>query len=364
VDNRIYSDLIPVLNASAVNHENQIYAMPNITMQMIAEMTGVSLKTVSRVVNKESGVSQAPREKVETVIRQVDFQPNPSARGLAAARSFLIALLYDNPSTAYIIGLQDGALAACREHNFGLLIDPCNHMDEDLVNDVRSLARRSRVDGLLLSPPLCDMEELLDMLDERGLKYVRISPLDRNDRSPFVYADEFEAAYKMTEYLVSQGHIRIGFVTGHPHRSGTEMRLDGYTSAMTDNALEVDPGLVIPGDYTFESGEAAARKLLRMEDRPTAIFASNDYMAAGVLKVANQMKLRIPYDLSVAGYDDAPLAQRMWPRLTTVRHPVAQVCSEATELLISYLNGETPEFDADTIHSELVIRESTGPLVD
>ena len=338
--------------------------MPNITMQMIAELTGVSLKTVSRVVNKENGVKKETREHVEAAIKQLDYQPNPSARGLAAARSFLIALLYDNPSTAYIISLQDGALAACKEHNFGLLIDPCNHRDRNLVNDIRSLARRSRIDGLLLTPPLCDMEDVLDMLDERKLKYVRISPLEKNDRSPFVYADEFQAAYRMTEYLISQGHVRIGLVTGHPHRSGTEMRLQGYRKAIEDNAIGVEDELIIPGDYTFESGESAARRLLRADKRPTAIFASNDYMASGVLKVASQMKLRVPYDLSVAGYDDAPLAQRLWPRLTTVRHPVEQVSREATEILIRYLNGETTEFNPETIHSELVIRESTGPLLD
>ena len=338
--------------------------MPNITMQMIAEMTGVSLKTVSRVVNKESGVSARTREKVEAVIRDLDYQPNPSARGLASARSYLIALLYDNPSTAYIISLQNGALAACREHNYGLLIDPCDHKDEDLVNGVNSLARRSRVDGMLLTPPLCDMADLLDMLDARGLKYVRISPLEHNDRSPFVYADELQAAYRMTEYLVSQGHDRIGLITGHPHRSGTEMRIKGYSRAIEDSSLELDPDLVVPGDYTFEAGEAGARKLLRMADRPTAIFASNDYMASGVLKVAQQMKLQVPYDVSVAGYDDAPLAARLWPRLTTVRHPVEQVCREATELLIGHLRGEPGHFDPSVIRSELVIRESTGPRVD
>ena len=338
--------------------------MPNITMQMIAEMTGVSLKTVSRVVNKENGVRQATREKVEAVIRQLDYQPNPSARGLASSRSFLIALLYDNPNSAYIISLQNGALAACREHNYGLLIDPCNHMDENLVDEVRSLARRSRMDGLLLTPPLCDTESLLDMLDERGLKYVRISPLAHNDRSPFVYADEFQAAYRMTEYLASQGHTRIGMVRGPKHRSGAEMRLKGFKKAIEDHALDLDPELIVPGDFTFGSGDAGARQLLRLADRPTAILAANDDVASGVLKVAQQMKLRVPYDLSVAGYDDAPVARHLWPRLTTVHHPVEQLCKEATELLIRHLKNEPAEFDPDTIHSELVIRESTGPLVD
>ena len=338
--------------------------MPNITMQMIAEMTGVSLKTVSRVVNKEPGVSPGTREKVEAVIRQLDYQPNPSARGLASARSFLIALLYDNPSTAYIISLQNGALAACREHNYGLLIDPCDHHDEGLVSGVKSLARRSRVDGMLLTPPLCDMDELLDMLDERGLKYVRISPLEHNDRSPFVYADEFQAAYRMTEYLISQGHSRIGLITGHPHRSGTEMRLKGYSKAIEDTSLELDPELIVPGDYTFESGESGARKLLRLPNRPTAIFASNDYMAAGVMKVANQLKIRVPYGLSVSGYDDSPVARHIWPPLTTIKHPVEQVAEQAARQLIQHLNDESPDFSPDSIHSHLVVRESTGPLPD
>jgi len=333
-------------------------------MQMIADAAGVSMKTVSRVVNKESGVNEKTRERVAAIIEELDYQPNPAARGLAAARSFLIALLYDNPSTAYIIGLQNGALDSCRAHNFGLLIHPCRHQDDDLSEQIKLMARQSRVDGLLLTPPLCDMEGVLDMLDARKLKYVRISPLDKNDRSPFVFADESKAAYTMTEYLVSQGHSKIGFITGHPHRSGTEMRLKGYLQAIEDNLLEPDPSLIIPGDYTFESGEAGARKLLRSENRPTAIFACNDYMAAGVLKVAAQMKLRIPYDLSIAGYDDAPLAQRLWPRLTTIRHPVEDVCRQATELLIDYLKDGSMKFAPDSIHSELVVRESTGPFLD
>lgn len=338
--------------------------MPNITMQMIADIAGVSLKTVSRVVNQESGVNIKTREKVAGIIERMDYQPNLSARGLAAARSFLIALLYDNPSTAYIISLQSGALASCEDKGYGLLIHPCEHKASDLIERVKLLARQTRIDGLLLTPPLCDMEELLDMLDERELKYVRISPLEKNDRSPFVYADEFEAAYKMTEYLVSQGHRRIGFITGHPHRSGTEMRLKGFSKAMEDHHVELDPSIVIEGRYTFESGELAARKLLVAENRPTAIFASNDYMASGVLKVANQLKIRVPYDLSIAGYDDAPMAQRLWPRLTTIRHPVEQVSKQATDLLIHHLKDEPTEFDPDSIHSELVVRESTGPLLD
>lgn len=338
--------------------------MPNITMQNVANVAGVSLKTVSRVVNNESGVKKATRDKVRQIIDELEYQPNPSARNLASARSFLVGLMYDNPSTAYIIGLQNGALSTCRLHNYELLIHPCNHQDADLVKKIRTMARQSRVDGLILTPPLCDKNDLLDMLDERALAYVRISPLERSDRSPFVYADEYQAAYKMTEYLISQGHYRIGFITGHPNRSGTVMRLRGYQQALQDNAINYDESLVEEGLYTFESGEAGARRLLRSDVRPTAIFASNDLMAAGVLKVAHQMKLRMPYELSVCGYDDAPLAERTWPRLTTVRHPVKKVAEQATSLLIRTLNGEPTEFDPESIHSELVVRESTGPMMD
>ena len=338
--------------------------MPNITMQKVAELAGVSMKTVSRVVNKEDGVKQETRRKVLAVIEQLEYQPNPSARGLASARSYLIALLYDNPSTSYINGLQNGVLTACRERDYGLLIHPCKHDDVNLCQNIKLMARQSRVDGLVLTPPLCDLEEVLDMLDGRGLKYVRISPLEHNDRSPVVYADELKAAYRMTQYLVSQGHVRIGFIAGQANRSGTEMRLQGHTQALEDNAIEVDPSLIIPGEYTFESGEAAARKLLRLGDRPTAIFACNDYMAAGVMKVANQMKIRVPYELSISGYDDSPLAHHIWPRLTTIAHPVEQVAKQAASLLIKHLNGEPAVFYPDSIHSELVLRESTGPLLD
>jgi LacI family transcriptional regulator len=333
-------------------------------MQNVADVAGVSLKTVSRVVNKEGGVKVETREKVRRVIEELDYQPNPSARNLASARSYLVGLMYDNPNSAYIIGLQNGALRTCRRHGFELLIHPCNHRDEDLVQKIRAMARKSRVDGLMLSPPLCDMEALLGMLDERGLAYVRISPLEQNQRSPFVYADEYQSAYKMTNYLITQGHYRIGFITGHPNRSGTEMRLKGYKHALRDNAIDFDESIVEEGLYTFESGEAGARRLLRSKQRPTAIFASNDLMAAGVLKVAHQMRLRMPYELSVCGYDDAPLAERTWPRLTTIRHPVEQVAEQATSLLIRKLNGEPAAFDPELIQSELVIRESTGPLMD
>ena len=333
-------------------------------MQKVADIAGVSMKTVSRVINKEDGVNKETRKRILAIVEELDYQPNLAARGLAAARSFLIALLYENPSDSYITALQDGALTSCREHEYGLLIHPCKHNDTNFCDSIKRMVRHSRVDGLILTPPLCDLEEVLDMLDDRGLKYVRISPLEENDRSPVVYADEFSAAYRMTEYLVSQGHTRIGFVTGHPNRSGTERRLKGYKQALKDSELRLDPSLIIPGKYTFESGEAAARKLLRMKDRPTAIFASNDYMATGVLKVAHQLKIRVPYELSISGYDDSPLAHHVWPRLTTIDHPVKLVASQATSLLIKHLNNEPAIFSPDSIHSELIIRESTGPFLD
>ncbi len=333
-------------------------------MQKVADIAGVSIKTVSRVINKEHGVNKETRKRILAIVEELDYQPNLAARGLAAARSFLVALLYENPSDSYITALQDGALTSCREHDYGLLIHPCTHHDPGFCDSIKRMVRQSRVDGLILTPPLCDLEEVLDMLDDRGLKYVRISPLVEGDRSPVVYADEFIAAYRMTEYLVSQGHTRIGFVTGHPNRSGTERRLKGYKQALTDSELQLDPSIIIPGEYTFESGETAARKLLKMKDRPTAIFASNDYMAAGVLKVAHQLKIRVPYELSISGYDDSPLAHHVWPRLTTIDHPVRLVAKQATSLLIKHLNGKPAIFDPDSIHSELVIRESTGPFLD
>ena len=336
--------------------------MKKITMQDVAERAGVSSKTVSRVINNEPRVRESTRKKIQQVIDELDFQPNKSAQSLAADRSLLLGLLYDNPSSAYIINLQAGVLDACNEFGYGLVIHPCENNSPDLLPKLRNLLASSRMDGLVLTPPMTENRQLLDFLDSSSTPYVLITPLDLEQSCPLVSIDDVLAARKSVQHLIDFGHKRIGLVLGARQRSGTEMRLLGYQQALEENNISFDESLVVQGDFTFESGVTAGLQLLRQPQPPTAIFASNDYMAAGVMKVASQLRISIPYELSVCGFDDTPVARYLTPTLTTVRHPVERLAQHAGELLIQQLKRYLKPVDTVDLQSELIMRESTGPI--
>ena len=336
--------------------------MKKMTMQDVAERAGVSSKTVSRVINNEPRVSESTRKKIQQVIDELDFQPNKSAQSLAADRSLLLGLLYDNPSSAYIINLQAGVLDACNEFGYGLVIHPCENNSPDLLPKLRNLLASSRMDGLVLTPPMTENRQLLEFLDNNSTPYVLITPLNLEQSCLLVSIDDVLAARQSIQHLVDFGHKRIGLILGARERSGTEMRLLGYQQALEENNIPFDEGLVVQGDFTFESGVTAGLQLLRQPQPPTAIFASNDYMAAGVMKVASQLRISIPYELSVCGFDDTPVARYMTPTLTTVRHPVEQLAQHAGELLIRKLKKHLEGAESEELHSELIVRESTGPL--
>ncbi len=337
--------------------------MKKMTMQDVAERAGVSSKTVSRVINNEPRVSDSTRKKIQQVIDELDFQPNKSAQSLAADRSLLLGLLYDNPSSAYIINLQAGVLDACNEFGYGLVIHPCENNSPDLLSKLRNLLASSRVDGLVLTPPMTENRQLIDFLDSNSIPYVLITPLNLEQSCPLVSIDDVQAARQSIQHLIDFGHKRIGLILGARERSGTEMRLSGYQQALEENNISFDESLVVQGDFTFQSGVTAGLQLLRQPQPPTAIFATNDYMAAGVMKVASQLRISIPYELSVCGFDDTPVARYMTPTLTTVRHPVEQLAQHAGELLIRKLKKHLERSESEELHSELIVRESTGPVV-
>ena len=336
--------------------------MNKVTMQDVADLAGVSSKTVSRVVNNEPKVRSDTREKVQKIINELNFQPNKSAQSLAADRSLLMGLLYDNPSSAYITQLQAGVLAACNSHGYGLVIHPCDNEDDALLSNLQLLLASSRMDGVILTPPLTENKVLLDYLDVNNIPFVLISPLDQEQSTPLVYTDDTLAAKQSVQHLIDFGHKRIGFILGARQRSGSEMRFLGYKEALAENNIAFDNALVVDGDFTFESGELAAQQLLRLDQPPTAIFASNDYMAAGVMKAAIHLRISVPYELSVCGFDDLPVARYLTPTLTTVQHPVSLLAENAGKLLIKQLKKYADEFELEEVHAELVVRESTGPL--
>lgn len=331
------------------------------TIDNVAALAGVSIKTVSRVVNKEPNVRLATQEKVLKAIAELDYRPNMSARSLAGNRSYVLGLLYDNPSANYVIDVQDGVLSVCRAQGYDVLIHPCNHRDKGVAGEIQELIRQTRIDGLILTPPLSDVESILNLLATSKVPFVRIAPTVQKGICPYVETNDAEAAYDMTCQLIAQGHRRIGFVSGHPDHLAVARRYEGYRAALVENDLPQDAQLVVQGYNSFESGEEAAHQLLGLRPRPTAIFAANDDMAAGVMMVAHQMGIDIPGELSVAGYDDTPVAHQIWPSLTTVRQPIQAMAQKATDLLLKQLKGKDVQLPASMLSSSLILRDSTGP---
>jgi LacI family transcriptional regulator len=215
---------------------------------------------------------------------------------------------------------------------------------------------------VILTPPVCDNLTVLDVLEAEGVPYVRLSPDQDLGRSAHVRMDDARAAYEMTAHLIGLGHVDIGFIKGHPDHGASHLRYDGYAAAMAEHGHPVREDRVEQGYFSFRSGFEAAERLLAGEDRPTAIFASNDDMALGVMAVANRLRLNVPETLSVAGFDDTPGAKVVWPQLTTVRQPIQAMAAAAADLLLSRATGGEGEGPPSRLLDfELVVRESTGP---
>jgi len=331
------------------------------TITDVAELAGVSIKTVSRVLNQEPNVRPATQARVSRAIAKLNYRPSMSARSLAGHRSFLLALLYDNPSASYVTNIQNGVLKTCRAQNYEVLIHPCEYKDPGLDKNITDLVRNSRVDGLILTPPLTDSEPLIALLKKLEIPYVLISPSSNSVFTWAVGTNDRQVCSDMVQHLCGLGHRRIAFILGHPDHSALANRYAGYQDGLQVCGLKLSKQLCVQGFNSFESGEQCARKLLKLKQPPTAIFACNDDMAAGAMKAAHELGVKVPAQLSVAGFDDIPLASQIWPSLTTVRQPIQKMGEIATELLLRRFRKQSPDdFDRVT-KSQLVVRDSTGP---
>lgn len=324
------------------------------TVGDVARQAGVSLMTVSRVVNEAPKVAAATRARVRAAIQALSFVPNRSARSLRSRRSHWIAVLGRTPGDAtrpdaysYLADLQAGLIARCRQEGYHVAFDSAPAQPEDAAVLARGLAQRVAPDGVVLLPPLSDDLALLDAMRSLGLPLVRIAPRGRDeDASPCVLMDDRAAAQEMTEYLLRLGHRRIGFIRGHPDHVASAQRLAGFRAALKAHGVASLRGDVIAGRFTAESGAIAARALLERavaagRTRLTAIFASNDDMAAGCLAAAHERGIRVPEDLSVAGFDDTYVAAMLYPPLTTLRQPIYDMGFAAAHQLLRLLrDGE------------------------
>jgi LacI family transcriptional regulator len=341
--------------------------MPKATIDDVAKLAGVSIKTVSRVVNREPNVREVTRAKVEFAIAQLNYRPNQAARSLASHNSRLICLIYDDPSAydvpsaGYIIRMQEGALRACREAGYELIIHPCAFRDKHVGRELKDLIERVRPDGIVVAAPLSNMPKIVRAVEATGTPLIRMSPGSARGRQSSVSTNDREISAEMTRYLASLGHTKIAFITGHPDHKAVGNRFLGYKDGLEQSGLKFNEHLVADGDNSIGSGEACAMKLLKRKNRPTAIFAANDDMAAGVIRVADRLRIKVPDELSVAGCDDIALAQQVYPALTTIRQPLSSMAERAAVNLIEWISSKETPTDNEVVPGSLKFRESTGP---
>lgn len=316
----------------------------SVTIYEVAEAAGVSIKTVSRVLNGEAHVREALRERVAAAVERLGYRPSRSARALAGSGSSLIAAFVDAELTVehlrsgrgndYLSRLELGALIECREAGRHLMVELIDHGSRTLERDVALLISSLRPDGVLLTPPISDSRPVMDVLERTETPYVRIGPERELDRGSRVYMDDRGAIQEVARRLIALGHRRIAFLAGSPRYNASEVRRQGFVDAMAEAKLQVRAEWMLQGDFTFESGLACAELLLSGRERPTAVVASNDDMALAVVQTARRFGVDVPGELSVTGFDDTPSAQFSVPPLTTVRQPVAEMSAHAVRRLL------------------------------
>jgi LacI family transcriptional regulator len=330
-------------------------------MHDVAKHAGVSPMTVSRALSGDAYVEATTRQRVQAAVKELGYSPNVAARNLARASTVHIGLLYNNPSAAYLNELLVGVLEQSSHAGCQIVLEKCGARAERAAIE-RLL--RDGVGGVILPPPLSDSNMALEALRAAKIPFIAVAT-GRDDTGLSIRIDDLEAAAAMTRYLLSLGHRDIGFIIGAANQTVSAQRQAGFEKALQDAGLTVHPEWVKQGSFSYRSGLQAAEQILSSSRRPTAIFASNDDMAAAAIAVAHKVHLDVPKDLTVVGFDDTPLATTIWPALTTVRQPVAAMARKAVELLLEEIRKrrltETLEPLQHFMNFTLVKRESSAP---
>lgn len=331
------------------------------TIADVAREAAVSAMTVSRVVNNDTRVSVATRALVDAAIRRLNYSPNLAARSLAGAQVIRIGLLYANPSANYLSELLVGTLDSASHADVQLVVERCP-LGEEAAVATRLL--QNGIDGLVLSSPLCDSAALIRTIAAANVPAVALGSGIPSPNPLAVSIDEFAAAETMTRHIIGLGHRRIGFVTGDATQSESVLRLAGYRAALASAAIAADVALIAPGQFTFRSGLDAGDRLLDATDPPTAIFASNDDMAAGVITAAHRRGLVVPAELTLCGFDNTTLATAIWPELTTIHQPIAEMARAGLTLLAREIRSRRAGSPSTNPHITLdvflVKRDSDG----
>ncbi len=336
---------------------------PKPTINDVAAKAGVSKKTVSRVINGAQGLSAPTLEKVQAAIADLGFVPNPQARALALRRNFQIVLFHDNPNAQTVLNFQNGVLHAIKDTDFALVVRPVEARSENMLEDIQNFLERQRPWGAMLLPPISERDDLAKLLQNQGVRYVRIGSAILDKPEHCIASNDQQVVEFAVNQLIAKGHKDIGFVRGPEGFRSAQERESGFLSAMNTAKLDLTDERRAQGNYRFESGVLAGQKLLNRPDRPTAIFASNDEMAAGVMHSARDLGINVPTELSIIGFDDSPTASHLWPQLTTVRWPIyAMGQLAAQKLLPEFLPNVDLSNLPVTLESTLIERASVSPI--
>ncbi|MGV1683869.1 LacI family DNA-binding transcriptional regulator [Sphingopyxis sp. NJF-3] len=327
------------------------------TLDDVAMIAGVSAKTVSRVVNRDANVSAATRERIEAAIRETGYRVNQAARSLAASRSFLIGAFMPHISSFYFAEIFRGAANACRQHGYHLVLEEFDHGADSVVDRYEQGLRGAHCDALILTPPVCDDERLLDALDRDGLPYVRIAPGKQFTRSKAVSADERQGVEQLARHLWERGRRRFAIIAGPDDHTAAMVREKAFRDTLAvlgGNPANVSLARIELHDIISEAGRIATQHLLRnAETLPDAIFAFNDEVAIGTMAAVRDLGLSIPEDIAVAGFDDSYIAQLAWPPLTTVHQPIADLAFQAVAIIA---DAHVASLDTIFLPTNLVVR--------
>ncbi|HEX5789345.1 MAG TPA: LacI family DNA-binding transcriptional regulator [Woeseiaceae bacterium] len=344
-------------DASAARNGGKV----RLTITDIARMAGVSKKTVSRVINHSGLVKEETRERILAIVNKHGYQPDPQARALALRRSTLVALISNQPNPQYIVDIQGGILEGMAGTPYQLVIRPCDRTSPTLYDDICDIVLHQKLFGVILTPSISEDDELIGRLRQIGCPYVRIAAVSLDSPENMIETHDYVGAAEAARHIAELGHQRIAHIRGPETFLSAAERLRGFRVGLAEFGMKVEDRYLKYAGYTFESGMECGKQLLGMDVPPTAIFTGNDEMAIGVYQAVRQAGLRIPEDLSIVGFDDSPMATRIWPPLTTVRLPIVHMGRIAVQLLVS--NHDRVSMSpppATSVMPSLVVRESTG----
>lgn len=334
-----------------------------VTILDVARHAGVSAMTASRVINGNTRVGAELRERVLASVQALGYRPNLAGRSLRTRGSARIGVLYSNPSAAYLNELMLGMLEQSSLSGTQVLVEKCAGLQSQRAAVQRLV--EAGVDGVIVPPPLCDSPQTIGELDARGIPVVAVATATPLPQVASVRIDDYAGARAMTRHLLELGHSRIGFIEGDPRHTPARLRRQAFLDTMAEAGIEVPAELLAEGMFTYRSGLAAARQLLALRPRPSAIFCSNDDMAAAAMAMAHGMGLRIPGELSIVGFDDTPMATTLWPELTTIRQPVTAMGKAAVSLVLERIRDRREGREHAPRHQvmkyTLVKRQSAAP---